>query len=184
MGRLRLFLPLCGLLLLVLMLWLGFSLNDPHILPSALLEKPFPEFELPSLQDADKILTREDLKGKILLVNVWATWCPTCKAEHAELMRLKRQFGLEIVGIVYKDAPDNARGWLAAYGDPYTFNIVDREGRLGIDLGVYGAPESFLVNAEGKILYKRVGEVNARIWRDEISPRLEQLEYSGSDLQP
>ncbi len=165
------------------MLWLGFSLNDPHILPSALLQKPFPGFELPSLQDAEKTLTQEDLKGKILLVNVWATWCPTCKAEHAELMRLKEQFGLEIAGVVYKDEPDNARRWLAAYGDPYIYNIIDRDGRLGIDLGVYGAPESFLLNAEGKILYKRVGEVNARIWRDEIRPRLEQLEYFDLDQQ-
>lgn len=181
MGRLRLFLPLCGFLLLVLVLWLGFSLNDPHILPSALLEKPFPRFELPDLQNTEKRLTQEDLKGKVLLVNVWATWCPTCKAEHAELMRLKQKFGLEIAGIVYKDEIDNARRWLTAYGDPYIFNIVDGDGRLGIDLGVYGAPESFLVNAEGKILYKRVGEVNARIWRDEIRPRLEQLEYFDSD---
>jgi len=174
-------LPLCGLLLLVVVLWLGFSLNDPHVLPSALLDRPFPEFELPSLRDEDKRLTVSDLKGRILLVNVWATWCPTCKAEHAELLRLKQRFGLEIVGIVYKDEPEYAKRWLKAYGDPYAFNIVDRDGRLGIDLGVYGAPESFLLNAEGKILYKRVGDVNARIWRDEIRPRLEQLAFFKPD---
>lgn len=175
--------PLCGFLALVLVLWLGFSLNDPHVLPSALLDRPFPEFDLPSLKDEDRRLTVMDIKGRIVLVNVWATWCPTCKAEHSELLRLKQRFGLDIIGIVYKDEPEEARRWLEAYGDPYAFNIVDREGRLGIDLGVYGAPESFLLNSEGQILYKRVGEVNARIWRNEIRPRLEQLEFFNSDKQ-
>ncbi|MBV1905810.1 MAG: DsbE family thiol:disulfide interchange protein [Pseudomonadales bacterium] len=181
MNRWRMFIPLCGFLLLAVILLLGFSFNDPHILPSALLKKSMPAFSLPGLKDSNRLVTNEDIKGRIVLVNVWATWCPTCKAEHAELLRLKKKYGLEIVGIVYKDKRDKALSWLEAYGDPYSVNIFDSDGRLGIDLGVYGAPESFLLDAESTILYKRVGDINSRIWRDELEPRLKTLKFFDPD---
>jgi cytochrome c biogenesis protein CcmG/thiol:disulfide interchange protein DsbE len=155
----------------------GFYLADPHQLPSALIGKPFPDFSAPRLDDG-RVVTRANLIGKPMLVNVWATWCPTCAAEHAELMTIAERTGLPIVGINYKDDPAKARRWLAQYGDPYVLNLVDANGLIGVELGVYGAPESFLVDAEGTIVYKRVGEITPRIWQDEIVPHLEQWEVA------
>jgi len=176
MNRARLFVPLALFVLIVGFLYAGFSLEDPHRLPSALVGHPFPQFDLPLLADTNERATTERLVGRTVLVNVWATWCPTCKAEHGELMRIHEETGLPIIGINYKDKPAAARDWLIRYGDPYEFNIVDADGRLGVDLGVYGAPESFLVDRDGTIVYKRVGEVNRRIWHQEMKPLLTQLE--------
>jgi len=154
----------------------GFRLNDPHQLPSALLNKPFPEFSAPLLADPRQRVDRSVLLGEPVLVNVWATWCPTCKAEHAELMRIARDTDLRMVGIVYKDRPELAQRWLDDYGNPYDLVLQDTDGALGVELGVYGAPETFLLDARGTIVYKRVGDVNPRIWREELAPRLVQLE--------
>lgn len=158
-----------------------FVLGDRHELPSALLNKTFPEFTAPLLMDESVTLSRDDLIGKPLLVNVWATWCPTCKAEHAELLRITQDFGVPIVGLNYKDDPQAARAFLARYGNPFRYNLVDADGQIGVDLGVYGAPETFLLDAQGTIVYKRVGDVNPRIWRDELAPALKAL---GVDLRP
>ncbi len=176
MNRAGLFVPLAVFVIIAGFLYAGFSLEDPHRLPSALVGKPFPEFDLPLLANTDERVTTERLMGRTVLVNVWATWCPTCKAEHDELLRIHDETGLPIIGINYKDRPAAARDWLARYGDPYEFNIIDADGRLGVDLGVYGAPESFLVDRDGTIVYKRVGEVNRRIWFDEVKPLLTRLE--------
>lgn len=178
MKRARLFVPLGIFLVLIVLLYEGFWLRDPHDLPSPMIGKAFPAFALPTL-DGGEPLTQEALKGRITLVNVWATWCPTCKAEHAELMRIRDDTGLAILGINYKDDPEAAREWLRRYGNPYVANIVDADGRLGIDLGVYGAPESFLVDPSGTIVYKRVADVNRRIWDEEIAPRIAALEQGG-----
>ncbi len=167
------FLPLAAFAVLATVLYLGFTLRDPNLLPSALLDKPFPDFDLPRL--AGGRATKADLAGEVRLVNVWATWCPTCLAEHGELMRIRDATGLAIVGINYKDDVEEAELWLARHGDPYDFNIVDAAGDLGVELGVYGAPETFLVDADGVIRYKRVGEVNATIWREELAPALAAL---------
>jgi len=148
----------------------GFSLNDPHQLPSALLGKPFPPFRAPLLDDPQRMVVRADLLGEPVLVNVWATWCPTCLAEHDELLRIRDTTGLRIVGVNYKDDPDLALAWLARYGNPYDLVIQDPDGSLGVELGVYGAPETFLLDAEGTIIYKRVGDINERIWRNELEP--------------
>jgi cytochrome c biogenesis protein CcmG/thiol:disulfide interchange protein DsbE len=172
--RLRLFLPLAVFAVMAAFLYQGFLLNDPHDLPSALIDKPFPEFRLPSLGE-ERVLTREDLIGHVTLVNVWATWCPTCAAEHEALKRIAREHGMRIVGVNYKDDLAKAKRWLRELGNPYVMNVVDADGRLGIDLGVYGAPESFLVDAQGVIRYKRVGEVNAAIWARDIAPLVERL---------
>ena len=159
-------------------LYLGFTLRDPTLLPSALVGQPFPEFDLPTLGDPPGRATRADVAGDVRLVNVWATWCPTCLAEHGELMRIRRATGLSIIGVNYKDDSAEARAWLARHGDPYDFNVVDAAGDLGVDLGVYGAPETFLVDAGGTIRYKRVGEVNRRVWKEEIAPAVAALEPS------
>lgn len=176
MNRASLFVPLGLFLLIIAFGYAGFKLNDPHQLPSALLNKPFPEFRAPLLMDPARIAERTDLLGTPVLVNVWATWCPTCKAEHAELMRIARETDLRLVGIVYKDQPALAMRWLNDYGNPYDLVLQDVDGAIGVELGVYGAPESFLLDADGTIVYKRVGDVNPHIWRNEILPVLTRLE--------
>ena len=153
--------------------------TDPHQLPSALIGKPFPEFSSTLLTPEGVRVDRSRLVGSPVLVNVWATWCPTCKAEHDELMRIQATTSLRIVGVNYKDDPQKALRWLQEFGDPYEFNLLDLDGTLGVELGVYGAPESFLLDAEGTIVYKRVGEINQRIWQQELVPRLRELEVLG-----
>jgi cytochrome c biogenesis protein CcmG/thiol:disulfide interchange protein DsbE len=181
MSRASLFVPLGLFLLIVGIGYAGFRLNDPHQLPSALLDKPFPAFEASLLSDGETLVDRSALLGSPVLVNVWATWCPTCKAEHEELMRIRARTGLRIVGVNYKDQRDLALEWLRRYGDPYEFVIQDPDGSLGVELGVYGAPESFLLDADGTIVYKRVGDINPRIWRDELAPALAALGFPVAD---
>lgn len=175
MTRIKLYVPVGVFGVLAVVLFLGFTLRDPNLLPSELIGKPFPAFDLPVLGAAGKRAGREGLLGEVRLVNVWATWCPTCLAEHGELMRIGAETGLSIIGINYKDDPQLAVEWLRQHGDPYDFNVVDDTGDLGVDLGVYGAPETFLVDAGGVIRYKRVGDVNPAVWRDEIAPTLAGL---------
>ena len=168
-------LPVGAFAVLAGILYLGFTLRDPKLLPSALIGQPFPDFDLPTLAVPPGRATEADIAGEVRLVNVWATWCPTCLAEHAELTRIRTESGLSIVGVNYKDDPEQARAWLGRHGDPYDFNVVDNVGDLGVDLGVYGAPETFLVDAGGTIRYKRVGEVTQRVWQEEIAPLLGTL---------
>jgi cytochrome c biogenesis protein CcmG/thiol:disulfide interchange protein DsbE len=177
-NRASLFVPLAIFVLIIAFGYAGFRLNDPHQLPSALLNKPFPEFQAPLLMEPSRLIDRSDLLGTPVLVNVWATWCPTCKAEHAELMRIARETDLRLVGIVYKDKPQLAMRWLNDYGNPYDLVVQDLDGALGVELGVYGAPETFLLDAAGTIIYKRVGDVNPQIWRTEMLPRLAMLEVA------
>ncbi len=203
--RLGLFAPLGIFLLILLIGYYGFQLEDPHRLPSALLGQPFPEFRAPLLEPSRPFkppgegasavagaggapaaarqasyVSRDDLLGDALLVNVWATWCPTCKAEHDELARIRLEEQVRIVGINYKDDPAAARRWLREFGNPYDFNIVDLNGALGVELGVYGAPETFLLDAEGIIVYKRIGEITRQIWLDELAPRIARLRANGA----
>ena len=180
MNRASLFVPLGIFCLIVVLGYLGFRLEDPHRLPSALLDKPFPEFNATVLDAPERRVSRDDLLGAPVLVNVWATWCPTCKAEHEELMRIDALTDLRLVGVNYKDDRAKALRWLEDFGDPYEFVLEDSDGLLGVELGVYGAPESFLLDAQGLIIYKRVGEINPRVWRDEIAPLLERLEVGSS----
>ena len=177
LARAGLFAPL-GIFLCVLLLgYWGFRLEDPHRLPSALLGKPFPEFQAQRLAGPSAApVRRADLLGRPTLINVWATWCPTCKAEHEQLLRIREGSQVRIVGLNYKDDPGAARRWLQNYGDPYHLNLVDGDGRLGVELGVYGAPETFLLDAAGIIRYKRVGELTPEVWREEIAPRLARME--------
>ena len=184
MNRASFFIPLVIFILIMGIGYVGFNLDDRHELPSALLGKPFPQFSAPLLSGPEQQISRENLIGQPALVNVWATWCPTCKAEHEELNRIAATTDILLVGINYKDVTTKAKRWLADYGDPFDFVIVDADGALGIELGVYGAPETFLLNARGEIVYKRVGDINPRIWRDELAPRLAQLGVSQQRVDP
>lgn len=175
-----LMIPLIVFLLLVVLLYLGFSLKDPHILPSELINKPFPVFELRDLHQPGQMLTREDLLGEVALVNVWATWCPNCVVEHPELLRISREENIPLYGVNYNDEIDKALAWLARREDPYRFSIVDDEGTLAIDLGVYGAPETFVLDREGVIRYRHVGPVTPVVWRDEIQPVVELVRQVSS----
>ena len=173
MNRIALYIPLVVFAVLSLFLLKGLD-RDPTELPSALVGEPFPAFVLPSLADEQKLLSERDLNSRVVLVNVWATWCFACRIEHPMLNQLATE-GVGIIGLNYKDQNDKARQWLEQKGDPYLFNIVDAEGRLGFDLGVTGAPETYLVDARGVIRYRRVGVVDQRIWDEEISSLYQQL---------
>ncbi len=165
--RLKLFIPLLLFGVMALFLFRGLAL-DPRELPSALIDRPLPEFSLPSLS-GDRMLSQADIIGEVALVNVWATWCASCRVEHPYLQQLADQ-GITIFGVNYKDEDPAARRWLEQLGDPYQANIVDRQGTLGLDLGVYGAPETYLVDAAGVIRYRHVGVVDDRVWRDVLQP--------------
>lgn len=171
-NRLKLLFPL--LLFLALIGVFVYSLTkdgyNPRDLPSALLDKPMPEFHLPALKDAQKIVNKAQLvNGEPFLLNVWATWCVSCRVEHPHLNQLSQQ-GVRVLGLNYKDEQDKALQWLARLGDPYQQVIFDEDGKLGLDLGVYGAPETYLVDGQGIIRYKHVGVVDLTVWREVIEP--------------
>ena len=165
MPRLLLFIPLVLFIILGGFLWKGLSIN-PRDLPSALLDKPFPGFTLAALQDPERILTKQDFIGQPLLVNVWATWCPSCRQEHEQLLAIAETGGIPIIGLNYKDDRVGAMTWLRQLGNPYQFNIFDEAGMLGLDLGVYGAPETYLLDAQGIIRHRHVGVVTEQTWQE------------------
>lgn len=160
-----------GVLLVVLFQGLG---RDPTLLPSARQGKPLPAFTAQRVGEPGSRVTNADLGGQAYLLNVWATWCPTCRAEHEMLNTLKAQ-GVRIVGVNYKDDPAAAVAWLQQLGNPYVINIDDQSGQLGIELGVYGAPETFLVDADGIVRYRHVGAVDETVWREALQPRYREL---------
>lgn len=162
-NRYKLFLPLVFFLLLMGLLFVGLRL-DPNELPSVLIDKPMPQFALPSLADPEVTLTPADFnQGKPYLLNVWATWCPTCKYEHPFLLELAK-LGIPIYGVNYQDDVVAARELLAKTGDPYIANVVDETGELILALGVTGAPETFVVDSDGVIRDKIVGIVDQKVW--------------------
>ena len=173
--RLVLFIPLVLFLVMGVFLYKGLFLN-PQQLDSALEGKPIPAFQLERLEDSNEIITNESLKGRVSLLNVWATWCPSCKYEHPYLMRLARQNILPIYGINYRDERALAVRELTREGDPYTKNIFDHDGRLGLDLGVYGAPESYLVDHNGIIRFRYAGPIDMRVWKETLYPMIQELQ--------
>ena len=164
-NRLLLFIPLILFSLLSLFLWKGLSL-DPKLLPSALVGKPFPDFKEFALLDAKRELNQDDLKGQPMLVNVWATWCPSCRQEHEQLLHIAKSGKIGIIGLNYKDDRNAASQWLQTLGNPYQFTIFDDTGMLGLDLGVYGAPETYLLDATGKIRHRHIGVVTEESWQE------------------
>ena len=178
-ARLKLFLPLILFAVLALFLFRGLEL-DPRELPSALIDRPLPEFTLPALGEARQ-LTRADVTGEVALFNVWATWCVSCRVEHPYLQQLA-DLGVRIYGVNYKDEDDAALRWLMELGDPYLANIADNEGSLGLDLGVYGAPETYLVDAGGIVRYRHVGVVDERVWQEVLEPLYRKFSEEGRPL--
>nr|ELR5200459.1 DsbE family thiol:disulfide interchange protein [Providencia rettgeri] len=144
--------------------------DDPRLLESALIGKPVPVFRLESLENPGKHYESDVLtQGQPILLNVWATWCPTCRAEHQYLNKLSAQ-GVRVVGLNYKDKRDKAIVWLRELGNPYALSLFDGEGMLGLDLGVYGAPETFLIDGNGVIRYRHAGAMDERVWEKEFKP--------------
>ena len=155
---------------------LGWGLTrNPQEIPSALIGQPVPEFSLPPVQGRTLGLSGEDLKGEVSLVNMFASWCTACRYEHPVFMRLREDGVVPIHGINYKDRPQDAAKWLDELGDPYTRTGADRDGRVSIEWGVYGVPETFVIDRAGRIAFKQVGPVTPEVYRDTIGPLIEEL---------
>ena len=168
----RFAIPIVVFLLLVVVFSFGLF-NDPRELPSPFLGEPAPAFEVASLTEPERIVGSADYAGKMALVNVWATWCGGCRQEHGFLMQLARSGSIPIYGINWRDDREAALGWLQQLGDPYEFSAFDADGRVGIDWGVYGAPETFLISPDGIVLHKHLGPLDARIWQEDFVPLIE-----------
>ena len=149
--------------------------KDPKILPSALLDKPAPTFTLTQLHKPEQSFSPADMKGKVWLLNVWASWCAACRSEHPLFMEIARTSDIPLVGLNYKDEAGNAKQWLRQLGDPYVLSAADLDGFVGIDFGVYGVPESFIIDKEGVIRYKHVGPVSRDDWRKVLLPKIQEL---------
>lgn len=175
MARLTLFLPLAIFALLVgVFYWvLTDDDYDPQALPSALLDKPVPAFTLKTLGQQQAI-DQNRFKGTITVLNVWASWCMTCQVEHPFLQKLSDQ-GVNLIGLNYKDERANALAWLKSLGNPYREVIADPNGKLGLDLGVYGAPETYLIDTKGVIRFKHVGELTESVWQQSFQPLMKTL---------
>jgi cytochrome c biogenesis protein CcmG/thiol:disulfide interchange protein DsbE len=159
------------LIFAALVLTLGWALNrDPRIIPSALVGQPVPQFALPPVKGRALGLSTADLAGEVSLVNVFASWCVECRTEHPPLLQLQREGIVQIHGLNYKDQPDNAARWLSALGDPYTRTDTDLDGRVAIDWGVYGVPETFVVSKDGRIAHKHIGPLSAEALEGAVLP--------------
>ena len=175
----RFLLPVALFAVLVGFLYSGLSL-DPREVPSPFIGKQAPAFDLPLLGDSEKRLKPEDMKGQVWLLNVWATWCPGCRQEHDALLRLQQRDLAPIVGFDYKDETAKAQSWLTQLGNPYSVVVEDADGRAAIDWGVYGAPETFIIDAQGIVRYKHIGPISdASVARD-LVPVIENLKAEAS----
>lgn len=177
MKMLRFILPLAVFLIIVSFLWQGLKKGDPRQLPSALIGRSVPAFNYPDL-NAPTSITQASFLGKPSLLNVWATWCVSCQAEHSVLMDIAATNKVRIYGLNYKDDIDKAQQLLKQYGNPYQGVIADTQGKLAIDFGVYGTPETFVIDAKGVIRYKHVGPLSWQVWQQEIEPEIEGLAQS------
>jgi len=175
----RYLIPLAVFAVMVIFLGIGLTLN-PKEVPSPFIGKPAPMFALPQVADANKTLSSNDLKGQVSLVNVWASWCTSCREEHPVLLQLAKQNIVPIYGLNYKDERDNALAWLQRFGDPYTASAFDPEGKTGIDWGVYGVPETFVVDRDGIIRHKQTGPITPEILEKKLLPLIRQLQAKSS----
>jgi cytochrome c biogenesis protein CcmG/thiol:disulfide interchange protein DsbE len=171
----RYLLPLALFLAMAALLYRGLGI-DPHLVPSPLIGKSAPQFSLTQLEDPAATLSNADLKGQVSLLNVWATWCVSCRAEHQVLMQLAKSGDVAIYGLNYKDERPAALRWLQQFGDPYRANAFDADGRVGIDWGVYGTPETFVIDKQGVIRHKHTGPLTWEIVQQEILPLVQQLQ--------
>jgi len=169
----RYLIPLVLFIAIVGFLWKGLQ-SDPHQLSSALINKPVAEFSYPSLLNGKKILTQKQFLGHVSLLNIWATWCISCHAEHPVLMDIARSKEVVIYGLDYKDDSTAAKQWLKKYGNPYEDVIADEKGTLAIDFGAYGTPETFVIDGKGIVRYKYVGPISPDAWKDKIEPEVKK----------
>ena len=174
MKTLKYVLPLAVFALLAAFLAVGLK-HDPREVPSPLVGKPAPAFRLEQLQDAKLAFAPEDMKGKVWMLNVWASWCVSCRVEHPLLVDMSRRGIVPIVGLNYKDKRDEGVQWLAKLGDPYALSAFDVDGKVGIDYGVYGVPETFVIDKDGVIRYKQIGPITPEALEQKILPLLKRL---------
>ena len=167
----RFLIPLVLVAVMIPVFVIGLN-RDPSEIPSPLLMKPAPEFELPSLKDPGQNVGSANYEGRLALLNVWATWCVGCRQEHDYLLRLANETDIPLYGLNWRDRREDAVSWLQQLGDPYVASAYDEDGRVGIDWGVYGAPETFLINAEGVVLYKHISPLTEEVWQKEFQPRI------------
>ena len=172
MPRLKFFIPLLAFVALAALLWRGLYL-DPAELPSMLIDKPMPAFAMTTVEG--ETIDNDDLPDEMFLLNVWGSYCLPCLVEHPTFMRLSEEGDIPVVGVNYRDRQNLARDWLLDNGDPFQFSILDESGRFGIDLGVYGAPETYLVDKDGVIRYRHVSVLDENVWQEEFLPAIEQL---------
>jgi cytochrome c biogenesis protein CcmG/thiol:disulfide interchange protein DsbE len=164
--------------LLVALLAVGLGL-DPREVPSPLIGKPAPHFELPLLAAPDKTFSQKDMLGKVWILNVWASWCPPCLVEHPVITALAKSQIAPVIGLNYKDAREDALPWLKRNGDPFQLSVFDLDGRIGIDYGVYGVPETYVIDRKGVIRYKHIGPITPEIVQTKIEPLLKELSAGG-----
>jgi cytochrome c biogenesis protein CcmG/thiol:disulfide interchange protein DsbE len=175
-------LPLAAFLALAALLLAGVLMNsgkDTSAIASPLIGKPVPGFSLPVLGRPDKRIGNADLLGKPYLLNVWGSWCVNCRDEHPQMLALQRSGRIRIVGYNYKDPPEDAQRWLQAYGNPYEPILADEEGRVALDFGIYGAPETYLIDASGTIRWKHVGPITDEVLATELEPMFAQVGVPG-----
>jgi cytochrome c biogenesis protein CcmG/thiol:disulfide interchange protein DsbE len=171
----RYLLPLGIFLALLLLLGVGLSL-DPREVPSPLIGKAAPQFELPRLHDPAKTFSPKDMAGKVWVLNVWASWCVACREEHPVLSEFAKSGLVPVFGLNYKDQRADALAWLKRFGDPYQVSLADTDGRVGIDYGVYGVPETYVIDKQGVIRYKRIGPVTPDILQKTMIPLIRELD--------
>lgn len=167
----RFLIPVIVFALLVVLFMVGLD-RDPSFVPSPLIGKQLPTFSLPRLHDPDQVVTDADLRGQVSVLNVWATWCVGCRQEHDMLNRIAARGDVPIYGLNWKDDATRAVEWLAELGNPYVATGFDAEGRVAIDWGVYGAPETFLVDGDGIVLYRHIAPITMAVWETEFMPRI------------
>ena len=164
-------------LFLILLIFLGYGLTlNPREVPSPLIGKPAPAFRLPTVADPAKSMGTDDFAGKVTLLNVWASWCVSCRQEHPLLVELARKGSVQVYGLNYKDTRQDARRWLASFGDPYVAGAFDEDGRVGIEWGVYGVPETFVIDRKGVIRHKLTGPVTPENWAKTLQPLIQRLQ--------
>lgn len=175
MKGLRFAIPLALFALLVLFLWRGLSLN-PREVPSPLIGKPAPRFALARLDDATTTIRRDDLLGKVWVLNVWASWCAACRDEHPALLQFAKTRQVPLIGLNYKDQRPEGLAWLARFGNPYEASLFDADGRVGIDFGVYGVPETFVIDKRGVVRFKHIGALTPELIETKVRPLLKELD--------
>ncbi|MCG6970148.1 MAG: DsbE family thiol:disulfide interchange protein [Gammaproteobacteria bacterium] len=181
--NIRYLVPLIIFIVVAAFLYRGLSLN-PREVPSPFINKPAPDFTLQKLENMGEQFSNKDMLGKVWLLNVWASWCVACRQEHPLLVQMRRRGEIPIYGLNYKDAPSQARQWLKQHGDPYEISVVDFQGNVGIDYGVYGVPETFIIDKRGIIRHKVIGPISTNILNECVMPLVKVLEQEDPQVTP